>query len=398
MSELPDLPQVAVWSFEGTEWAWRGQITGYQSATVAPRLLDAGVWSLSMPYDEQALRVLADRVVTFDWRGVRLMTGLITTFNPGSDDQTGAPVLNVSGVDALAVIGWKLAYPNPAVSLAQQPYPDPTVPITTPPAPGTYRGPAETVVSQLVAGNLRDRAGVQVTLPPSQGRGAVVSARPRFDNLLELVTRNAKRGGIGLQMGLVNRTGTRAAMTLTAYQPVDLTARVRLSEKAGTLRSWSQTDTAPTATAALVGGAGDGATRVWRQVTTAASVAAAGQWGGHREVFVDGPDSFDNPELDQAGLEALDSGAATTNLSVTAAEAEGLMAFRDYNVGDKVTARLLTGVSVADVITAITVTVSDTGVDVAPAFGDPDATSPVQRRNQIIRAVRRDVKRLQTRR
>lgn len=395
---MSDLPVVSVWSDEGAYWQKRGNITGYQSLSVEPRYRDAGPWSMTMAYNRQALKILKDRLITVDWRGWRLMTGGVTTFNPGSDEETGDPMLNVSGVDVFSRLGWALAFPDPAALLTNQPYPDPTVPITTPPARGTYKAPAETLVLDLIGGNFRDRYGAAVTIPVSLGRGVTVPARPRFDNLLELVGKKARRGGVGVRMGLVNTSGTRAEMTIEAFVPVDRSKRVRLSQKVGNLRSWSQTDTAPTATKVLVGGAGEGTTRVWRAVTTPESVAAANAWGGHREAFVEGPDSFDNPELDQAGEEALDSGAETTNLAITAAEAAGLQAFRDYQVGDRATAELLTGVSIVDIITAITVTVGDSGADVTPTFGDPDATDPRASQAQIIRGLRRDIRRLQARR
>ena len=112
----------------------------------------------------------------------------------------------------------------------------------------------------------------------------------------------------------------------------------------------------------------------------------------------EGPDSTDLAELEEAGDEALDQGAATTTLALTSAEAEGLLAFTHYNVGDTATAELLTGLEVVDVISAITVTVGDTGIDVTPVFGDPDSLDPQMKLSQMIAAQRAHIRAIEQRR
>ena len=382
------LPTVAVWRPLGSQWAKVGDVATYSELRFAPTHLDIGSWSMTLPYDDAALAIVKGRLLTFDWRGKRPLTGEILVRSEATDPETGQLLLNVSGVGAASRLGWGQAWPDPTKGLN-----DPAQPVS-----GLYSGPAETVVLDIIRQNLRDRDGMAITVPASAGRGGDVKARTRYDNLLELVTKKARRGGIGIRVGLVDTSGTRAQLKVSVYVPVDRSRRVELSQKIGTVREWNHTETAPTATRALVGGAGTGTTRVWRQVTTDASNADAAAWGGHRTVFVDYPDSFDNTELDQAGEEALDAGASTTSLALTATEAEGLLAFQDYDVGDKATGELVTGVSVVDVITSIEVAVTATGVDVTPMFGDPDAHQPELAQAQLIRGLRREVKQLQTRR
>lgn len=380
------LPTISVWQNLGTEWAVVGMPAISGEVMFEQRHLEPGTWQMTVPYDQTALTIRPDRLVTIDWRGQRT-TWCIDSFVPSSDER-GETTLAVGGPSALSMLGWELAWPNPALGLGAQP------------ATGLTTGFAETVILSLIAGNFRDRRGAVITVPTSAGRGISLSARTRFNNLLELVTKKARRGGIGIDVGLVNNSGTslRATLAVTVYVPVDRSLRVRLSQQVGTLRDWTQTQTAPTVTKAIVGGAGDGTTRVFSTATSTAGDAAATAWGGHRVEFINGPDSFDTTELVQAGQETLDAGAATTALSLTSAEAVGLQAFTHYNVGDTATAELLTGLEVVDVITAIRVEIGDTGVDVTPVFGKPETLDPQLTLAKMIAAQRARIRALETRR
>jgi hypothetical protein len=324
--------------------------------------------------DETYLELLDPaNLITIDWRGVR-STWLVGEPHLHTDEETDEFVFEVGGVGALSMLGWCAALPNPAdttADLSNQP-----VLADTDPAP--YKGPAETVVTQLVAQNFAGWYGQKVTIPTSQGRGSVQPARPQMDDLLEFVTGIAKVGGIGVDLGLVSDgpDSTRADLTLRIWVPEDKTADVQLTAAAGTLEASDQVETAPTLTKAIVAGAGTGGMdRVRLVVTTPESEAAAKRWGGHRVKLVDGPSSFDPEELRAAGEQAILDGSATRTLSLTSAEAEGLMAFWHYNVGDRGVGAVLANATVTDVITSIGVTIdADTGISVAPVFGNPSAT------------------------
>lgn len=374
-------PVVKVWSNLGTVWALEGEVAEYEALDFTPEFNGLGSWTLDLSYgSDQATLFERDRLVTIDWRGRRSTWTIVP--HESADEESGQPQVEVSGVGALSWLGRELAWPDPTKDINSQP-----VLSDTDPAP--YRGlPAETVIKQLVAANTVPvvasgttwvRSGTSpITVPTSLGLGSIQPARPVFDNLLELVANLANLGGIGVDVGLVNvgdANSTRANLTLLVWAPEDHTRDVLLTDAAGTLDSWDQVETAPTATMAVVAGGGTGGVdRVRQVVTTAASVAAANDWGGHRVVFVDGPSSFDPDELRQAGEQALLDGAATRTLALTSSESEGQLAFYDFYVGDKATAELATGASAQDAITSIQVSVStDDGINVAPTFGNPDA-------------------------
>lgn len=387
MTDAP--PVVTVWRDLGTEWGQVGQIGTSSTLTWTPSLNDVGSWATTLPYEEQAELLEEDRLVLIDFRDTSTTWG-IGTLTPSSDEETGEPTLTAAGVSALSMLGWENAWPDPTKAITAQP-----VLSETDPAP--YKGPAETVITQIVAGNFRDRAGFNIVVPTSQGRGSTQSARPVFDNMLELVTNVAKLGGLCVDLGLVRTTPMRAQLTLRIWEPVDRTRSVQLTAAAGTLTSWEQVDTEPTATRAIVGGAGNGgADRVFQVVTTPASEAAAARWGGHRTIFVDGPSSFDPEELTQAGQQALTEGAETRTLSFTSAESEGMMAFFHYDVGDKATAEVMTGASVNDVITSISVTLDENGLTIGPVFGNPSATDAEMDLAEQIGQLKRAVRQQQT--
>lgn len=381
-----DIPEVSVWKNLGTEWALVASIAVYDSLDFEPKFLDDGQWELGLPYDETALEILTDRLYTVDWRGVRT-TWCLDMFKPESDDK-GGRTLTVGGPGALSMLGWELAWPDPTVGLGSQPVPPPQ-----------YSGPTETVIRTIIEQNFVIRRGETLVLPASLGRGAPVKARAQFDNLRELVVKKARRGGLGVDVGLVNTTSsTRAVLQLRIWEPEDKSGQVHLSEDVGNLDSWSQNNTAPTATKTIVGGAGSGTDRVFAQSTSPAGNAAASAWGGHRVTFENGPTSYDPDELDETGQQAMDSGAATTSVALVATESEGLMAFRDYMVGDKATAQLETGLEIVDVITSIAVKVDDqNGVSITPAFGDPSADDELTSMAELINAQDRRIRQLEQR-
>jgi hypothetical protein len=398
-----DLPNLAAWSFNTVEGRWQreGEIAEYNELTFSPSFLTPGDWTVSLPVDTDYLEILdTANLVTIDWRGYRSTWRIgAPNLHLTDDSETPTFVYEVGGVGALAMLKWAPALPDPAKAIITPDLSDQPVLAETDPAP--YNGPAETVITQLVAGNLRDWYGLPIVVPASQGRGSVQPARPQMDDLLELVTNIAKVGGIGVDVGLEasSPTATRADLTLRIWVPEDKTRDVRLTAAAGTLEAWEQAETEPTLTKAIVMGAGTGGMdRVKLIVTTPDSEAAAKKWGGHRVQMVDGPSSFDPEELRAAGEAAILEGSATRTLSLTAAEAEGLMAFTHYQPGDKGVGEVIEGASVTDVIQSITVTVgNDEGVTVQPIFGNPAAADVQLDIAEQIGALKRRVRHLQRR-
>jgi len=539
-----DRPVVAVWSplGDGT-FEKAGQVGAYSSLTFTPTFRDAGSWSMAIPYDAAALALTPGRLVTIDWRGVRttwLIDGLRFFQQPSPDgNDPGGPQVEVSGGGALGILGWCLCWPDATKAIEVQP-------IWRLRDPAPYIGAAEDILRKLIADNLRDRYGLNITMPTSHGRGTTIRVRPVFDNLLELAQGKAKVGGIGLDVNLVNTDPTHAQLTMRFWQPADVSASVRLSTAMRTISTWEQNDTAPRATKAFVGtgdtksvrttldqdisasttsvrvkssknfptpdsstpsfrvtigseslsvvstggtasttlnGAitatdttihvtssdsfpaapfdaqigtesirvtaisgttwtvtrgvgsdsaiahsdgvsvtadlgkywtvirGYGSTtpqshdegdpvqlaRTYTVVTTDASNTAASTWGGHREVYVDGPSTKDDNEIVDSGQASLSDGAETRVLTVESAEPAGMQAFTHYQVGDIATAEVATGATATDNISAIAVTfdAQSGGITVTPVFGEPSNVNSSLRIANLIRGLRRDIRRIE---
>ena len=385
-----DFPEIRVWTpIGGGEYALSGSISVYDSLTFEPRYLEAGTWEATMPYNQVSQGVTAAKLYTIDFRGART-TWCLDKFNPASNAQGGTD-LTIGGPSALSILGWELAWPNPTLDLDNQPEPPPLV--TGAPAA------AETVVRSLVTANFVTRRGGNLVVAASSGDGLTIRAKPKFDNLLELVTRKARKGEIGIDVNLVDSSSTRADLTFQTWAIADrdLSDRVRLSAKVGNLVGWSQNNTAPTVTTALTSGPDTGSGRIYLEVDTADSIDAAADWGGHRVTLVDGPASYDDNDLTEAGEEALKEGASTTNVEFEAADTAGLQAFRHFNVGDTVTGELETGLAVTDVISSINVTISEGYPEITPKFGNPDAEEPMVEMGQLVRHLTRRIRLLEQR-
>lgn len=368
-----DAPQVAVWARTGTQWGVVGDLPRYDSLDADVRHNDVGQFSLAIPLDAKAAAVQPGRLLTVDWRGTRVCTGVVEDITDGRDSR--GRFLEVSGPDTF--LAWLLAWRNPNGQLPNQPLEDAT-PVTT--------GAAGSVVMGMIAANVVARRGMAVTVQ-SAAIGSTVRIRPNFDEIAALAFKKATRGGIGVRTNLVDVSGSRANLTVSPYLPADRSLRVLFAEDLGTLGDWRRKRTAPKTTRALVSGApGQG----FRGVTTTESLAAETAWDGRRETLVTGPQTFDTAELDEVGQAALDDGAETVSLSIEATETPQLRAFRDYFPGDLASVRLPDGTEYTDVVTAVKVSVSD-DVAVSVTFGDPDGTSPIDRQAKTLTATRRDV-------
>lgn len=380
---------VGVWSHvSGSTWQRVARIDRWSSLSYDMRHLQPGPWSLSMAYGDgkQADKIQKTALLTFDARGQRY-TGAVETRGYSSDPTTGKPVLDVSGLDTLALLGDPLMYPVPTAGLGEQ---------TS--AYYVASGVGESAIGDAIRANMnRLYAGglFQVALAASQGRGGNVNLHQRFTPLLQLVADKAGIAGLGVQVGLVGKSlsSTLADLTCEFYVPRDQSNRVKLSQKAGTLRSWSQSDNAPTVTRPVAAGGGVGAARVFRQAVIATD--AETEWGRRKEAFLDARDTSDPATLDERAQSAINDGAEQSSFDLESAEAAG-MRFGDHFIrGDSVTIQLLTGVSTVDRLNSIVITADDTGRTVQPRPGNPDGTNPLFGQSAITRGIAKGLRGLQ---
>lgn len=379
-----DTVTVGLWQLvSGATWQRIRQLDTWETLNVEVRHLQPGPWEARFPFDRQSQVIDKKHALTFDYRGFRT-TALIEHYGPGQ--APGEPVkLVVGGSDALALVGDMVAYPKPTLAIDQQ---DVAYYRTT--------GPAETVLTNLIAVNAT-RRGDGIVLAPSLGRGASVTLNERFSNVLATVAAKCSITGLGIRVGLGGATpdlaATRAVMTCWFYAVRDMSQRVRLSNKVGTLASWSQADQSPTGTRAIVGGGGVGTQRVFRVSTSA---AAETEWNRKRELFVDARDTTVTTELDERGATELADVAAQSSFELVASDARGTRFGTHYFVGDNILVELTDTLSTTSVLSiAVLKCDGGSGATVELKPGNPDAANPLFAQAAIVRGLRTQLRALQ---
>jgi hypothetical protein len=397
--------RVGLWErLTGSTWAKVGEPETWTSASVDARAVQygPGVWSVQQPWDEQAARFDRGQLATFDilrpeGPTFRAMTGLVEAFGPGEDERGGVQ-LEASGSGALALFRGVLTAPDPATmrttagAVTGQP-----VRYTSGP------GPAEDLLRAVIVAN-RDRLGLGFDVPASTGRGRQdLRVQGKWKDLLSLLMRKAPSGGLGVDFGLVNTSGSRATLTLTFYVPADRTQRAQLARDTGSLKTWKQSQQAPTATRAVIGGAGKGTARLYHYLIDSGS---ENLWGWPQEQFVDAREADTVEGLTDAGNEALLSASAQTTWELDAVEAVGMRWGQHFQLGDTVMVRVVPprqrpdgtfepAVEATAPLGAAVVTAGGGPLSVRLVPGNPDNQSPLFRTARILQALCDELRGLQ---
>jgi hypothetical protein len=261
---------------------------------------------------------------------------------------------------------------------------------------------AETAMRTLV--NLNIGPGAQaarkvsnLTLATDGSHGAAVTKQVnQFDNLLAVLQDIAKTAGLGFRIVQVGSN-----LQFQVYEPANLSASAKFSFRLGNLADASYSVTAPTCTKAVVVAGGSSSPRVV-SVTTRADSAFPGPW---IEQFVD-LTSVDTASTDltaqmtQAADEALTTGAAQGNLTMTPIDTPRLQFGRDYTVGDQVSCQVRDDF-ISDVVREVNIQFDAQGGAVAKAvIGSSDSTNNqdvLARQFQYIARIFNRLRRLETR-
>ncbi|WP_433329947.1 Gp37-like protein [Spirillospora sp. CA-294931] len=288
-----------------------------------------------------------------------------------------------SGGDFLSLLADRIVFRNPALPWTGQ-----TV------GTSTVTGKAETVIKQIVTGNLVTAGDTTRRVPgfavaPDLARGGdvtytIVIKDPAAtgvdktatigDTVMDMVRAVARQSDIGVRIDLIN-----GQLVFDCFIPRDLTEKVVFSERLGNLRAWNITDATPTGnailaqsgtpTGAFTTGTGPGATDPWRRV----------------ESYSDQTSTIDAAQLNQARLDELAKGAAATKINLTAVDIPRCRFGRDapgiqgYSLGDRVAADIRDGVVYTDIVSAVHLTADGTSATytetVTPTIGRADDTA-----------------------
>jgi hypothetical protein len=324
----------------------------------------------------------------------------------GAGGDVGEPdpgKVTVSFSDDLARIAGYLTYPDPTKAFsAQSTATDAVYALTA--------TDAETIIRTLINANcgpgaITARRVGGLALDAVAGVGSTTAISTRLEPLLDVCRTVAATDGLGFRTRQVDDQ-----ILFGVYEPADRTATARFSAGLGNLRSVQFKMAAPTATQELVVGGDLGdptaspatpSTRVYVEV----DAGTAADW--YRvEKFVDQSGTTNaNGELNQAGALELGNDNPTASLSTATVDVPddpgqpgtGLIAGRDYGLGDLVTVELPTGLALTDVVRSITLTAQpNDGELVTSVIGTSDATTSTAT-VQLIRNLARRLGRLEAR-
>lgn len=225
-------------------------------------------------------------------------------------------------------------------------------------------GPAETVAKWFIDRNVQ-RLGLPVIVAGSQGRGATIEVKMRMHQLADRLLPAIDQAGIGIT---VRQVGDH--LLVDTYVPE--TQPFVITEASGIVTNWRWTQHAPAATRVVVGGAGEGTARAFRQ---SIDVPRETAWGDVVEVFRDardvGDDTSPTATMDARAVEVLGDGAPTHGLRVTLSET-GTWRYGDaFRVGDRITHEIGPGAPVTDVLREAHIEFTrDDGLSVQSIVGD----------------------------
>ena len=344
-------------------------ITGWTRLEVALRYNEPSAASISLPLSavsagqiEPGCRLVVIR------DGRVLISGPIERRGPqrwsATGQDAGAGTIDVTIADDLASIVAERVHPDPSQPLSNQRVARRE--FTAVNAEQVMR----TLVAEQVGPSARpERQIPRLTLGPVAGVGAPVTIGFRMDPLGDALRSVAATGG---GLGFRTRQSDNEVL-FEVFQPVDRSGAVRFSRGLGNLRSYELVEEAPTATVAIVGdGSGTGANRVLREYVDQDAVAT---WG-RIVTFVDRRDTTDTAELDEAGAEALASGAARARLSAITVDTPTQRWGVHYDLGDRVSVEVDHGVVLTDVVREVRIEATPrTGELVTAVVGNPETSN-----------------------
>lgn len=277
----------------------------------------------------------------------------------------------IDGADDSLLLEERLAYPQPS-----------NADVTTQAAASDDRtGYAETVIKGYIENNISLYAGTSraisyLDIETDLGRGSTVTGQARFNTLQELCYNLATTGGIGYT---IEQNG--ALLEFQVYQPQNLSGTIRMDLENGKLSRTEYSYLSPKVTRAIIGGSGEGDTRVFYEGTTTDSITAEGQWGRRIETFIDDRQTADNAVFLQKANEVLvEDGKTIVNTSVTPSDDVNMRYGFDWGLGDLVTV-VIGEIESSAIVTEVGISIEADGVRIGATVGTP---APVEFESKII--------------
>lgn len=295
-----------------------GEVTDFTKLELIPRFNAVGSFVLDLPTDSSAARELIKKKhgIIVKKNGQTIFSGTVST--PKRSFSDSGDTLTLVGKDDMQFLANRLAYPEVNGNFSLKDY-------------DVRTGKAETIMKQYVNFNAGPSALPErriVTIQPDIALGSTVTYRARFHNLLDILVSIAlKGGGLGFNVVQVDNE-----LQFQVYQPADKTKSAFFSPLMGNMNAFEYEQTAPEGNFVIVGGGGQGASRILLSKSNNASIA---DWG-RVETFVDQRDTTDTTELQQSMDEELLNKAEQTSFNFTPIDTPQLSFNQHYRLGDKV--------------------------------------------------------------
>lgn len=334
-----------------------------------PVYCGVGSWTVQLPVEHRAVPYLrapgAGIVVTNLRTGEALLSG--STSRPAKRATVSDPkgLISISGLTDDRLLWDARAFPSPSIA-------DPAAQTA---ANDIRTAQASSLMRQYVNANIGPGSPVarrgtslrnNIVLGPDPALGPVVSRRPRYDVLGDLLYGIAVEAGLGFRLVQVGNT-----LEFQVYQPSDRTRTIRLDIHNGTLNEQSVEVAVPEVTRMIIGGQGEGVNRQMISMTTPQSVQAEDDWGLIIEEFKDQRNTGVEGELESAGLERLnEAGFTKVALKATPSNDQTMIFLTDFFMGDRVSVVIDEQEQPNSIITEAAIVVDWDGIKTAVAIGD----------------------------
>jgi hypothetical protein len=356
-----------------------GWVNDPTSLTVTPRHNQIATATIVVPSGHRQLPNLNPHTgsrVVIDYNDERVFSGVVTEAQLEGPTVSGTYTATVRGDLWLLwrMVGWPV--PGAAIN-AQGVKKD------------VRTGPAETVAKAFITANLPHVVD-DVTVIPTAGRGATITAESRMAVLAEAFLEQVDKAGVGISV-----TQGATSLVVDAYTPA-MYPRA-LSEDAGTVISYDLSAAAHAATRTIVGGPGENTSREFREVVSATREA---ELGYTVNVFTDASsvDLGAYTDMDAAGQATLAANGRKSGFRLALSETS---VFRyggadGVRVGDQVTVTL-GGATYTDVLREATLLFDrDNGPAVTPTIGE-HSDDPDKRLARYVAAAMTGIRKLQRR-
>lgn len=369
----------------GSDFALRGLVGNPISVTAIPKDMAPGTATVAMPADHRMVPHLLDdgarmwiKDPSLPGGDDHVMSGWVTNWRITGPERRAVAEFDL--MDDFVILQRILGWVVPGAPITQQ---------GTAGTNWTMEDDAETVFLTALHDNGVDRLGLPIDLPTSQGRGAVVKAKLRFQTLYDRLIPIEDGAGIidsGISIG-VQQNPDAPGLKVNIWEP-KTHSRI-LNEESGIVVGWNTSGRNPTMTRGVAGGQGEAQLRLFREQADAARESAIG-W--KFESFRDARDTDDPNEMYDRIEESLKEGGPVSGLSVELSETANFIARPGKLwVGDTVSLSLA-GRTVTDKLREVTLSSTASGGKITrPRIGEW-SDSPDVKMAKIVQKIARSLR------